>query len=224
MSTLSDIEKYLILLKTKQQYLQTHVSDLEQRHTTLALSIELTTIAIEQVSCTGLWNVPTICPTPYCVPPYVLPPKQIHYTHRYVSSKPYPHFEYEGLNVSAICVGAELRQIYKSHELVDALNVSAVAVGGELRQILKSITYSDAFNNPAQFEALNISVACLGGELRQVLRTADYGLNESSNVQYEGLNMSATCLGGELRKLLIQHDQPDEALNISAICLGGSLE
>ena len=216
MSTLSDIEKYLLLLKTKQQYLQTHASDLEQRHTTLALSIELTTIAIEQVSCTGLWNVPTICPTSYCVPPYVLPPKPIHYAYRFISSKPYPVMVYEALAVTAIPLNGTLCQILRSYDMgTEALNIGAIPLNGTLRSILRTTTYGYDYANNATYEALNITSVPLDGSLRQILRTHD--------LETEALNISAIPLNGALEVILITQDQPFEALNISAIPLNGTL-
>lgn len=217
MSTLSDIEKYLLLLKTKQQCLQTHVSDLEQRHTTLALSIELTTVAIEQVSCTGLWDVPTICPTPYCVPPYVLPPKQIHYAYRFVSSKPYPVMLYEALAVSAIPLDGTLRQILRSYDMgTEALNIGAIPVSGTLRQVLRTVTYGYDYENSTIYEALNVSAVPLSGTLRQVLR--------SHELETEALSITAVPVSGTLDTVLITQDQPTEAMFISAIPLNGTLE
>lgn len=126
------------------------------------------------------------------------------YSPFFLSSKPYPVYFIDGLDLAGIPQDGELKDPIIETSQLEQLNILSVPQGGELR---------DAFLDTNSREQLDIAALPQGGELRDIL------LETSSREQ---LGILAEPLDGLLRDALVS-TASTERLNISAVPTGGSL-
>lgn len=122
----------------------------------------------------------------------------------FLSSKPYPEYFFDQLNVFSIPQSGSLRDLIQDFTSTERLNIFASPLGGILKVPLVTT------NN---LERLNLTGIPQGGQLRQVLLTTN---------NQERLNVFGLPQSGVLRDALVSTIN-EERLNISAVPIGGSL-
>ena len=122
----------------------------------------------------------------------------------FLSSKLYPMFNVESLNMGAIPMSGFLRIGVLDYSLNERLDMGAIPTGGALRLPLIDYMY---------FESLDMGAIPTGGLLRETLRTT---------TETEKLDMFAVPTSGLLRDALITTTNTEE-LDMFAVPTGGSL-
>lgn len=149
---------------------------------------------------TGQANMPTHFPCGYWHKNYV-PLVYVVYT-----SKPYPQYIDDSINISANIISGTLNEILSSFQYTESINISTSILSGILDTILESYSIDS--------ESLNVSTTIISGRLENILL--------SYSIDFEEISLSASIISGTLNTILISYeDWLPEGLDVSASIISG---